>query len=428
MGLWLYNLALVLTLPLAAVFLLWQILVTGKFRSSWRQRLTLDLPSLPPGPVVHVHAASMGEAISLVPLLPELRRHLPGHAFLVTSLSETGARAVSERVRPDASGYLPLDYPPLVRRFLDRVRPRLILLMETEFWPNLIAEATRRGIPVVVANGRVSPGTIRRYHRFSFLYRPLVGRIARFAAQSDDDAERARAIGFPADRVVLVGDVKFDQIAANPTDPRLAAINATFVPPGPRVLVAGSTHPGEHEPLLDGFARRMAGGAAPPTWLVLAPRHPEARPAVERHLSSLGLSYLLRSRQRDQGAVWERQVPVLLVDTMGELAFLYDRGAVAFVGGSYVPVGGHSPLEPAVLGRPVLVGPRAFNFRDANGLLAEAHALEEPPTMEAMLDRAFELLSDEETARAMGARGRDAVLSRSGSSARTAGLVADLLV
>jgi len=425
MGLFIYNVVLWSATPAALLYLAWHVFVTGKFRTSWRERLTMGIPEAPSAPVIHLHAASLGEAISLGPFVAELRRRLPDHALVVTSLSETGHRAVVERLKPDVATCLPLDYGPLVSRFFDRYHPRLLVLVETELWPNLMATAAHRRVPIMVANGRISPGTIRRYHWFSLLYEPLVERIAEFAAQSADDAERARSIGVPADRIHVVGDVKFDQIAANPSSPRLTQIRQSLTAPGPRVLAAGSTHPGEHEAIVADFATLVA--EQPDTFMILAPRHPEALPAVRRVLDAAGLPYLNRSRQRDEALPWTAEHKVLLVDTIGELAFLYDLCRVAFVGGSLAPVGGHSPLEPAVMGRPVLFGPQAFNFRDTNDLLLTAGGARLVADHASLAAAVRELLDDGDLATAMGDRARQAVLSRSGASAATAALAAGLL-
>ena len=418
MGLLAYQLALVLLSPLVFLFFCYQLFVSGKFRNSWRPRLGLDLPKATGKPTIHIHAASVGEAIALVGVIEELRRLLPDWAILVTSLSETGHLTVKERLAPEVATFLPLDYRFLVRSFYDHFEPKLLVLMETEFWPNLIEEAKSRNIPVMVANGRISPGTIRFYHSFAFLYHPLLQKLDCFAAQTEGDGERVKEIGFPPDRVQVVGDVKYDQIAKNPTSPRLEAILHSIKAPGERVLAAGSTHPGEHERLIEDFAKLTQTRSD--SFLILAPRHPQELDRVRDLLSDKGLTYLDRSRQRDEKLEWTKENKVLLVDTMGELAFLYSLCNVAFVGGSLAKIGGHSPLEPAVLGKPVLFGPHAFNFTTTNEMLIEAGGARVIDDHDTLMKTVGELFENEEKRREMGQRAKETVLSKRGASSRMA--------
>ncbi len=418
MGLFAYQLTLFFLSPLVFLYFCYQLFISGKFKNSWRQRLGMDLPEAPKKPTIHIHAASVGEAIALVGVIKEIRRELPDWAILVTSLSETGHKMVKERLSPEVATFLPFDYRFLVRSFYNHYQPKLLVLMETEFWPNLIEEAKSRGLSVMVANGRISPGTIRFYHSFSFLYEPLLAKMDCFAAQTEADGQRVEEIGFPKERIKVVGDVKYDQIAQNPDSPQLANIRASISAPGERVLAAGSTHPGEHEPLIKDFAELAK--EKPETYLILAPRHPQELPKVRQLLADEGLSYLNRSEQLEKKTQWTKETNVLLIDTMGELAFIYDLASVAFVGGSLAKIGGHSPLEPAILGKPVLFGPHAFNFIATNEMLVEAEGALVVKNHEELLATTARLFNNGDERQKMGENARKAVLAKQGASKRTA--------
>ena len=425
MGLFFYNILLIILSPLVLTYFLYQTLISRRFKHSWKQRLTLLLHKTPEEPLIHIHCASMGEAISLVPVVKALRKQLPRYKLLITTLSQTGYKTVVDRLTPEIATYLPVDYPFLINRFYNHYTPSLLLLMETEFWPNLISQAKNHSIPIVVANGRVSPGTLKRYHIFSNLYAPLVQNIDRFLAQSEDDAKRAREIGIRHDVISVSNDIKYDQIIDNPSNPKLQELKDTLSTPGPRVIVAGSTHRGEQESIVDEFSKLL--DKRNDTYMIIAPRHQEAVPWLKTKLKWSKIRYLERSRQLREKKPWEEDEKVLILDTMGELAYIYTFGKVAFVGGSLVPVGGHSPLEPAIFGKPVLTGPEAFNFRDANTLLIEAGGLEEVNNASHLMEVIEYLLDNPEVARKRGESALEAVRSVSGASKEIAQVISRLL-
>lgn len=425
MGIILYNLLLILLLPVVIIYFLYQTLISRRFKYSWKQRLTLMLHPVPKDPLIHIHAASMGEAISLTPVVKALSEILPDHKLIITTLSETGHKAATERLNPEISTYLPVDYSFLINRFLLHYKPQLLLLMETEFWPNLISQATAHSIPIVVANGRVSPGTLKRYHIFSNLYKPLLQNIQAFIAQSEDDAKRAEEIGIPKDRLTVTNDLKYDQITDNPHHVKLQELKNTLKVPGQRIIVAGSTHPGEHGPIIDEFARLLK--KQPHTWMIIAPRHLEAVQAIKTKLKNSKIRYLERSVQLKENKKWEADEKVLILDTMGELAYIYHFSLVTFVGGSLVPIGGHSPLEPAIFGKPVLTGSQAFNFSDSNSLLMKVGALEEVNNASHLFEIIEYLLNNPDIARKRGEAGLAAVKSVSGASNEIAVLIAKII-
>ena len=409
-----------LLLPLLPLAWLWFARVRKRVVDSWPQRLLWRLPEAPPGgrPIV-VHAASVGEVTSAAPLLRQLRRHFPGVPLVVSTLSEEGqARArrlcQSEAAPPLADGtvYLPADLPGLPGRWLDALAPRLLVVLETELWPGLYRAARDRGLPLATANMRVAPNRVVRYRRLGPVYLPLFQIPDYMAAQNHLECARILALGAPSGRVRVPGDLKFDQVLENLVDPRRAALAPALLGRGPR-LVAGSVHPGEDAIVLDAY-------------LVVRRHHPEARLTIApRHLGDVDrVADLLRERQlpfarrsHSPGAV---TTPVLLLDTHGELAFAYEGAAAAFVGGSLVPVGGHSPLEPAVFRVPVLVGPEAYNFEAMNARLEDGGGLARVQDGAALAECWSLLLDAPDEAAARGQDAYDTLAALGGAGATVA--------
>ncbi|WP_431024758.1 lipid IV(A) 3-deoxy-D-manno-octulosonic acid transferase [Halomonas sp. H5] len=382
-----------------------------------RQRLGL-IPSSPPGErVTWLHCASLGEVVAARPLIEALAR--PGEHLVITTMTATGAqRALTLAEQLTAAGqgtvthaFLPLDFPGAARRFVARLRPAWALFFETELWPNLLAACRRHGVPVAVLNGRLSPRAFRGYRRLRPLMHEALGCVDWLAAKSAADAERFRALGMAAERTSVVGSLKFD---IRPDDAVLEASRRLRTRLGERpVWVAGSTHEGEDEQLLDAHARLCRD--YPQALLILVPRHPQRFDAVAELCERRGLGTARRSREE---AV-DGETTVYLGDTLGELMTLYGAGDLAFVGGSLVPVGGHNLLEPAALGVPVLSGPALANFEDVAEVLREAEALVEVADGAALAERLAALFADAAARRRLGEAGRHVVAANRGALART---------
>jgi 3-deoxy-D-manno-octulosonic-acid transferase len=316
----------------------------GRYRGSVRERLGLDLPPAVKGPSVWLHACSVGEVEAARPLVDRLRRERPDHALIVSTGTETGQARARALFPFAAVRYLPFDFLTCIRRHFDTAGYlREFYIMETEIWPNLITELHARGIPVFIANGRISDRAWPRYRAAAKLFRPVVARIAAVAARTPLDAERFTHIG--ARRVRVTGNIKFDRPAAEPP-PAL---------PSGRFVLFASTHPGEDELCWKIFLELRQ--EFPDLRCILAPRH------IERASALRGLA---RSSLRSQG--WGEE-QLLILDTHGELSGLFACAEAAFIGGSLIPVGGHNPLEAAVHGVPVVWGPHIANFRDACAVL-----------------------------------------------------------
>jgi 3-deoxy-D-manno-octulosonic-acid transferase len=410
------SLALVAYLPVAA----WR--RRGRERSgrSLAQRWGRIGRGLPPEPRCWIHAVSVGEAAAAIPLMQAISHRWPEMSIVMTTVTATGARIVVERAGGLAiHRYFPIDLPGPVRRALEAVRPRFFIGLETELWPNFLRALATRGIPTMVANGRISDRSFRRYRPVKRLMKRMLSRITVFAMQSEEDARRIIALGAPPERVVVTGNLKVD---LSPGPGQRDPIWQTMLrPDGDRlVLVAGSTHPGEEEAVLDAY--RILRQRFEQLALVLAPRHPERGAEVAQKVRDRGLPVVRRTAFGD-GANGHDRPAVIVLDTVGELADLYGLADVVFVGGSLVPTGGHNMLEPAQRRKPVLFGPHTENFRDAAELLRAAGAAVVVRDAHELAREAERLLKDPALRQTMGEAGYAAVASRQGAVAGTMTLI-----
>ena len=386
-----------------------------------RERLGLVAHEPPPGRVGWIHAVSVGECMAAAPLLEALRRAYPALPLVVSTVTETGARVARERFAGLAAHrYFPLDFPGVTRRVVASIDPAFFIGMETELWPNMLRTLASRGVPTMIANGRLSDRSFRRYRLLRGAMRRVLAHVTVFAMQSAEDARRVIALGAPAERVVVTGNLKTEPLADPPGAVdlwrRLLGLGAHQA-----VWIAGSTHRGEDEAVLDAHARALR--ERPDLTLVLAPRHPERVGEVLALLGARGFGAVRRSdlpARRSPGAV-------LVLDTVGELAQLYGVADVVFVGGSLVPVGGHNMLEPALRGKPVLFGPHTHNFREAAAILLDSGGGQIVRDAGELADGLRTLLADPVLRAERGAAGRRAVAARHGAVRATLDLVAQYL-
>jgi 3-deoxy-D-manno-octulosonic-acid transferase len=426
MILFFYNLALLVALAASSPWWLWRMATTHKYREGLRQRLG-RVPALAGQggrPLIWVHAVSVGEVLAVSRLVGELDAALPGYFVAISTTTRTGQELAQERFGAGRVFYCPLDLPWAVRAFLRALKPRMLVLAETEFWPNLLSGCYRRRIPVAVVNARVSDRSWPRYRRLRWLWRPLLEPLSRVLAQSAVDAERLRAIGCRAERVTVAGNLKFDVRAAEESE---ATRLLRALAPGLRFVVAGSTLDGEEAALLEAWPRLLE--ADPALALVLAPRHPERFGAVASLLESSGASWIRRSEWKTQPAETLQPLcggQVVLLDTIGELASVYSLATVALVGGSLVAAGGHNALEPAQFGVPIAMGPHYANFRAITEDLRAHHAIRIAARDE-LAAALIELLRDPTAAAAMGARAREVFEAQAGATERCVRALRELL-
>jgi len=419
MILFFYNLALLTALVAGAPWWLWRIATTQKYREGLGERLGRvreRLGSAYGKPVIWLHAVSVGEVLAVSRLAHEIDSAFPGFRLLISTTTRTGQELARTRFGVDRVFYCPLDLPWAVRAYLNALKPRMLILAETEFWPNLLNGCFRRGIPVAVVNARISDRSWPRYQMLRRLWRPILGRLSRLLTQTTTDAERLVALGCRPELVSVSGNLKFDVKTAQEAE---ATTLLKAAGPATRFLVAGSTLEGEEAALLEAWPRILA--ADPNLILVLAPRHPDRFGAVATLLRSSSVSWTRRSDWKDKPA---NPIPplkpgqVILLDTIGELASVYSLAAVAFVGGSLVPAGGHNPLEPAQFGVPIVMGPHYVNFRAITDDL-RAHNAIRIASQEELAKVLIELLRNPAESHEMGGRACEVFDQQAGATARS---------
>jgi 3-deoxy-D-manno-octulosonic-acid transferase len=382
--------------------------------AEWSQRRGRRLPGAPPG-AIWIHGASVGEVRLVGALADRLAAVAPGRPVVVSAVTPTGRANLPAPPRVAASFFAPLDFPGPVRRVLRGLRPALLVLVETELWPNLLHLAAGEGVPVCVVNARLSPERIARYRRLRPLFGPLVARLAAIGAQDAEQADRFSSLGARASAIEITGNMKYD--LPPPGEDREAVRGRLGISPARAVLVAGSTAEAEENAVLEAFV--AVRRSIPDALLILAPRRTERFGRAGDAPAALGL----RVARRSAGAEAGPDVDVLLVDVLGELAGLYAAGNGAFVGGSLAPVGGHNVLEPAVAGVPVAFGPHTGHVEEPASALLRAGGGSRVRDAE-QLAAVWTLWARDETARNRAGRAaRDLVASHRGALDRSADLI-----
>ncbi len=413
----LYTLLWYLLLPVLFARLWWRGRRAPEYRRRWGERLALGLGPLRLRASVWIHAVSVGEVLAAAPLIRALLERYPATPLVVTTTTPTG----SERVRALFDDrvthvYCPWDLPGALTRFHRAFDPRLVLVMETELWPNLVRAADRRGVPVMLINGRLSLSSYRGYARLPALTGPMMGALTRVLVQTEEESDRFRHLGARAEAVDVTGNIKFDLSLSETVRDQAGELRRGF---GQRpVWIAASTHEGEDEPVLE--AHRRVREARPDALLVLVPRHPERFDPVAALIGEYGFDSVRRSTGADIG-----DAGVYLADTMGELLMLLGTADAAFVGGSLVPVGGHNLLEPAAWALPVLSGPRLHNFEHVARLLERADALTQARDADELGRSITALLNDETERRRQGEAGAAVVAAHRGALQRVVSSVAE---
>ena len=358
-----------------------------------------------------IHTVSVGESLAAIPLIRALKAAHPELPLMVTTTTHTGADQIAKLGDLVEHRYAPLDYPDAVWRFLGRTRPRALVIMETELWPNWLAACARRQLPVVVMNARLSERSCQRYQKVRGIFAAMSSHLSLILCQHRDDATRFLRLGVPSERVQVTGSLKFDiQLDQNQIEAGQRLRNQIGQRP---VWIAASTHGGEDEQILAAMARVRQ--QLPTALLILVPRHPQRFDTVATLCHSQGFTMTRRSRQ--EAITTDTQV--YLGDTMGEMPLLLQACDVAFVGGSLVPIGGHNLLEPASLGKPTLIGPHFFNFADVTRQLCDSKACDVVADADALAASLITLLQDEDKRQQMGMRAFDVVAANQGAQAKT---------
>jgi 3-deoxy-D-manno-octulosonic-acid transferase len=425
----LYSFATLIVLVALSPYFLYQALRHNKYVGSLKQRLGY-LPvsfNLDADESIWIHAVSVGEVLAARPLIEEMRRRYPRLRLFVSTTTRTG-QGLARRTVPDADGvfYFPFDWAFAVRRTLALVKPRLFVMVETEIWPNLLRECRRQGVKTVMVNGRISYRSFPRYRLVRPLFRRVLSHIDRFCVQGEETAGRLAQLGADRARITITGSLKFDALepVAMPGRGRERVLRFFRVAPNRPVLVAGSTQRGEEDAVIRAFNRVRAMVAGTNALLIVAARHPERFAEVERLCRDEGLSTVRRTElpiDRDPRA------DAVILDSIGELAQIYQIATAVFVGGSLVPAGGHNILEPAACGKPIVFGPHMENFAEiAEAFLANDAAIQVRTERE-LEDALVALMNDPVRRARLGAAARALVEANRGARDRTLAVLAEVL-
>jgi 3-deoxy-D-manno-octulosonic-acid transferase len=421
----LYNMALGGAIVVGAPFWIPWVLLSRKRRANFLDRLGIrGVPEPPPAgdrPTVWIHAVSVGETLASAPLFHRLRERTPEARLLLSNVTITG-RATAEKIlsgTTDGRFFFPFDLPGLCGRFLDRIRPDVVVVVETEIWPNFLAACAHRGIPVVIVNGRLSERSFRGYLRFRWFFGQVLLTLQAISAQTLEDADRFLRLGADPAIVTVGGNLKFDVSPPGGGATSLTVLLEREKASGTRWIVAGSTHEGEEAAVLRVLlaARRKDPGLK----LLLAPRHPERFAEVESLLRQEGVPTARRTGIPE--GVDRLEEAVLLLDTVGELSSAYAAADLAFVGGSLVPKGGHNVLEPAWHGVPTIVGPHMENFREIADAFLAAGALLQVAGEEELSAVVCRFAETPGTFGEIGRKGKDLLVEFRGASERNASVV-----
>lgn len=390
-----YQILFYLIQPLIWLRLLYRSTKNSAYRKRWGERYGFCKNKVAPKGIV-LHSVSVGETLAAVPLVRSLRMRYPSLPITITTMTPTGSERVLSAFGDDVSHvYLPYDLPGSVKRFLKTADPKIMIIMETELWPNLICQLNKRKIPLVIANARLSERSAKGYKKIGPLMKRLLGKISLIAAQNQADGERFVELGLRRSQLAITGSLKYDITVTPDLAARAVTLRRQWAPSRP-VWIAASTHDGEDEIIL--AAHRQLLINYPELLLILVPRHPERFEKVRQ----LGIAQKFNIITRQSGLVPSDETQVILGDTMGELLLLYGVADVAFVGGSFVETGGHNPLEAAAHALPVIMGPHTFNFTAICRELSEGQALLTVHNKDELIEKILLLLNDPDYRRYFG--------------------------
>ena len=420
---WIYSALLAAGLLVSLPYWLYQTLRHGKYHAGLGERMgriPQRLTAQPSRPTIWIHAVSVGEVLAVSGLVSELKARFTQYRVVVSTTTDTGQKLARTRFASENVFYFPLDFAFAIGPYLRLLQPELIVMAETEFWPNFLRLAHASGARIAVVNARISDRSWPGYRRFRRLLVRVLQQIDLFLAQTEEDAHRLEAIGAPAQRVHVTGNLKFD-VAAPAAPPIVGSLRTSFQQSqaGP-VIVCGSTVDGEEPLLLQAFVNVLA--SHPRAVVILAPRHPERFGEVTELLNQLGMRFWRRSLWSGDSLTGG----ILLIDTIGELAALYGLADIAFVGGSLVPRGGHNIIEPAVHGVPIVVGNHTENFRDIVGLFQSHGAVRVVGPAELPLVL-MELISNPDERAELGRRAAQTLRTQMGATQRTLNALQELL-
>jgi 3-deoxy-D-manno-octulosonic-acid transferase len=413
-----YNILLTFLLVLASPYFFLRSLIQKEFREALPERMGFfKIPSL--GSPIWVHAASVGEVFCSMPVLKRVKKEFPKGKIILSTMTSTGNKTAKTNL-PEADQvlFVPVDHPLFVKRTIKKIQPSLLLVAETELWPNLLRSCGKKGIPIVLFNGRISQRSFQRYVFFKFFFKKCLKSISLFLMQTEEDRTRIIEIGADPPKTRVVGNLKFDQtfpdFSREATEELAKALGLRGEE---KVFIAGSTHAGEEEVLISLYKELKKTNS--PLVLILAPRHLERLDEVEKILRKESVSWVRKSSLPLRAGGLDQTTPeVILVDTIGELMTIYSLGTLVFVGGSLVPIGGHNPLEPLFHRKCVLFGPYMLNFFEISQRLIEAGGAIRVSGKQELSSQLRRLLLDESAREEVGERGYQFLKKQQGATER----------
>jgi len=423
----LYDIILLLGMVVLIPWYLVRGCIRGKMRQGLRERLgfisSSEQEKIEGRRVIWIHAVSVGETRAAIPLIKGLRRTYPDAALVLSNVTETGREIAESIPEIDLRIYFPVDFSLTVARALDTIKPALVLIVETELWPQFVRKCKQRAIPVMLVNGRISDRSFPRYKRVGALVRPVLRQISSFCMQSRQDASRIETLGADPEHIHVSGNVKFDQGEIRCFSTDVTGLRTRYaLHAQARIWVAGSTHQGEDEIVIRIYHKLLQ--IFPDLILILVPRHPHRCQLVGELLTQEGLEWRLRSAACDTPL---QPAGVLLVDTLGEMLDIYALAEVVFVGGSLVPVGGHNILEASMVKKPVLFGPHMQNFKEIAQYIIRAQGFGEVANETQLEQSLTYLLQNPDAAHTAGVNGSAILQQHAGATAQTLAVARELL-
>jgi 3-deoxy-D-manno-octulosonic-acid transferase len=422
----LYNILLLVAAVFAVPYYAVRMILTGKYRKSLGPKFGFTdaavFHAMQGSPRIWIHAVSVGEVTAAAPVVASLRARYKDACIVLSTSTETG-QEMARRIVPDVTAiiYYPLDIPLVVRKVLRRVKPDIFIPTETELWPNFIRICREMGVKIVMINGRISPRSFKKYSLTRFFWKDILGAIEEIGVISETDGARLEALGMPSSRIRVLGNAKYDSLAAK-ASPQLRGeiMERLNMQEGDRSLVAGSTHEGEEEVVLSVYKRLL--NPYPDMKLIIVPRHVERGPAVHAAVRGRGFADAISLTEINAG---KRRADerVIVIDAIGELFAVYSLASVVFCGGSLVPKGGQNILEPAAWGKVVFYGPHMDDFRDEKELLEKSGAGITVTGADDLGEKILAILSDREELAARGERGRRVVAANAGAAERYAEMI-----
>lgn len=390
-----YSLLFYLVFPAVLLRLAWRAVREPAYAGRWLERFGMCKPVVEDD-VIWVHSVSAGETIAAVPLIRRMQHKYPQLVFVVTTMTPTGSDRVNALLGTSVYHmYAPYDLPDMVHRFLHRTKPKMLILIDTELWPNIIYQCHKRNISILLVNGRLSLRSAKGYGKIAGLTKGMLDRVTHVTTQSESQARRFECLGLSQEKLSVTGSIKFDLILPEDLSEREAVL-LEKIGPDRLVFIAASTHEGEEEILLDAYEKICR--SFPQTLLIIVPRHPDRFDQVTK----LCLNRNIKVVRHSEGVGCNQDDNILIVDTMGELLYFYAVSNIVFVGGSLVPAGGHNMMEAAAFGLPIIMGPHRFNVADIAENFVAAGALESVSDSESLVDAWARLSSDKSLREEMG--------------------------